>query len=235
MKAKALTVLSLLAFGAIGAGPPREGAEVSLGGGVGEYQFRGGGCGGPVYRYDVKDMQVHATARVRKGDWAGALEVSQERGDIVSSRVEQSAQNLKPPLANGTLRRHTLAVLRGGYHWKYVGGEIGPGIYQNADRKMAFVPSAELWAGVPDVVYAYGVFFTGPWSSIAKIPIGLGLGYDHRSFNLKAGVLGQALTLDAQARVTDGLRLGADIRLGTTDDTPGWSAGLSATYTLGQK
>lgn len=222
----AATVI-LLALGVVGAGPPREGLEIDASAGYGEYKFTTG-CGEAHYRYRVEEVPLHLGVRARSGPWAGAAEVGQSRGRIASATLIPPDPTGGPPLKQRNL---TLAALRGGYHGRFGGLELGGGVFidsKEKEKQPSLVPSGTAWLGVEDIAYVWANFLAGSWTG-QSIPVGLGIGHSGKLGHVEAGVLGESLMLDATALINDSFSLGAGGRYSVGEE-PGWNAVLHLTF-----
>lgn len=170
------------------AAPPDDGLTVGGAAGYGQYSYSSGGCGAPVYRNEADDLRAHARAQVhsREDHWSVSLEGSYGQGEVTASELVDEGNAMTPPDEDpeqiGATKRSYAAALRGGAHWRYGGAEVGPLVYggnlftgEQEGVDMNFLFSASAWVGVPEYVYAWSTFFSGPVSpTLAPIMLGLG-------------------------------------------------------------
>lgn len=191
----------------LAAGPGEPGTEVGFGlGGQHFTQTRHyGGCSGMRYRYDLAGPV--AQGALRHG-WESGVTLSAEATAapqvVVDRQLEDWGSELVPSdlvtRGVGAWEPNLLLSARLGWHWDYLGGEVGPGLWWNSDQpqvghsQVQLLPSASLWLGLPEYVYVYGGTLRGTTlGSTTVLDVGLG----HRSAALRAE-LGRAVTLQSR-------------------------------------
>ncbi len=152
-------VLAFLGLNLSAAGPPPEGATIETQLGVGRLGFQEGGCDGPYRRYQATALVAHVQATGRgEAGLTGVAEVTAAPAVITSAKNDADYAG-DASYHVGDLRGSFAMAARVGYHHpRYFGGELGVALLDYGDDPL---PSAQVWAGVPRYVYAYGSLVTG--------------------------------------------------------------------------
>lgn len=197
----------------VAAGPAEPGTEV--GGGAGGQRYAEQrvypGCGGVRYRYELAGPLGHAAARhtwesgVTAAADATLAPVQVVERELLDWGTALVPSDLAVPAA-GSWEPGLLGSARLGWHGRYLGAELGPGLWWHG-QEVQVLPGATAWVGVPRVVYAYGGMLRGGTLGPTRV---LDLGLGHRG-DLARVELGR----------TAGLQ-------------PGWSWVLRAAFPLGQ-
>ena len=202
-------VVALLVCGVCANGPPPDGTEGTVGAGQGRFSF--GSCG---TRYFYKESVVHAG--VRTGNGTGFSRA------VDASLFQQELVRTEPPGSEGQPEREAGGVLavRFGYHWRYGGGEIGPGMWvmlpDDDVTQIVPLPSANVWTGRRDV-YLWAKLIDGAFSN-ADPAIGAGLGGEIAGVRMRGGIGLNGPTAEASVAVNEKTRLGADVCYASVDD-----------------
>jgi len=202
-------VVALLVCGVCANGPPPDGTEGTLGAGQGRFSF--GSCG---TKYFYRESVVHAG--VRAGNGTGFSQ------SLDGSLYEQELVRTEPPNSTGQPEREAggLLAVRFGYHGRYVGGEIGPGMWvmlpDDALTQIVPVPSANVWAGTRNI-YGWAKLLDGAFSN-ADPAIGVGLGGEIFGARIRAGIGLNGPVAEASVPVNEKTRLGADVCYASVDD-----------------
>lgn len=140
--ARSIAFATVLAAGAVG--PVPEGLEVDATATYSRYQIHHG-CGLPPE--NVTEPGGHFLARYgHESGLAGSAEVSLAAATVDGQRK----------------KTQDLTALRGGYHWRYGGGEAGVGCTLRDTSFVFCVPSLGLWGGVPEIATLRLGFMSGP-------------------------------------------------------------------------
>jgi hypothetical protein len=203
-------LLCVLSINLCAAVPPRDGVEVRGSAGAASYSYTSGagGCYGPIYRNEADDMKAHARvgAYSERDHWSVVAEGSVSRSVVTSTSLIKSGETPEDPadIQAGRTRRAFTGVLRLGFHDRYAGAELGPGLYSSAitepdgeknETRVAF--SGSIWAGDPELAYVWFSCFEGP-SSASLMPISFGIGHASDWLRVTAGVAPLQLQLTGQ-------------------------------------
>jgi hypothetical protein len=183
---------SLFALGFVvsvcAAAPPRVGTQGQVGLGYGAYDFASGGCDDPRFRHHVREAPAHVaiTHRAESGltlDAEGAVSL----GDVRTAVLDDTTRVGAPRFAPGD--RHDLGylALRAGYTGRYAGVTAGAGVFFESREDSFAMFSGHVWAGVPDVVYAWGDLLSGPVTG-NRMPLAAGLGHARERWAAEVGV-----------------------------------------------
>jgi hypothetical protein len=196
--ARVSLLLTALSAWLCASAPPERGGELRAGAGYGNYSYTSGGCGGPVYRNEANDLRAHARASYYADSGARVVvEGSANRSRVhATEKIEEGEPDVEPAVEDFHLGRVSFgwnAAARVGWHGNYFGAEAGVAVFStsvtapnNNEHEIALLPSATLWAGHPEYVYAWASFMEGPISP-SFIPIAAGLGHTQKNFRARLG------------------------------------------------
>ena len=214
----------LLSVFLVAASPPPEGLEtdIALGGeraSVLEGRAADDGETAWVYRYIAASAHVHVRHRADNGlTWGGQFDLMPafiSAADTLQ-RVEADGIYTPPRYERGDRTVHGVLAGRVGWHGEYVGIEGGfalpgrPGLW---DSPVWLQPTGMVWAGDPDLVYAWARYLYGPTSLSTPLagPVA-GLGHSGPILRILAGVDPSLGWLgEAAVAVSPGIRMGAQV------------------------
>jgi hypothetical protein len=217
------------------AGPaPR--TEVGVAGGGGEYAYVPA-CSSTLHRASFWEAQAYL--RHRRGGLSLSLESAhvqaQETVETPPPPGPDGAPSNAPPEITRRSAPSFLAVGRVGYHFRYGGGEVGPAltIFDTAIKHTGVLPAVRLWAGKPDVVYAWASLLAEETATASRV-IGVGVGHAGERLRLSLGVGGGGGERgtawgDGLFRLPDGPWVGAGLQIGPGRER-NWGAGVRAAF-----
>jgi|SaaInlStandDraft_3_1057020.scaffolds.fasta_scaffold68663_1 hypothetical protein len=217
-------VLALTTAPLVAAAPPPEGLEtdIALGGervAVLEGTASDDGETAWMYRYVGAVAHAQVRSRAKSGlTWGGQVDLMPA---FVSSadaleRIEAAEAYTPPRYERGDITLHGMAAARIGWHAANFGVEGGvalpgrPGLW---DSPVWVQPTGMVWAGEPDIVYAWARYLYGP-TSLSTPTAGpmAGLGHNSAKLRLIAGVDPNLGWLgEAAFEVSTGIKMGAQV------------------------
>jgi hypothetical protein len=172
MEARPLLLLPLVPLLLAAARPAPLGTETEAGFGVSQSQFDTLATT-PVYRQGTTGLTGHLQARHRLPSgftFSGQLDAELALVTTDRQMTAASAEDWTPPQYGvGELTTFGGAGLRAGWHGKYIGAEVGGGLYRHNAIDFGLRPSAEIWMGLPQVAYLWAGGGTGPMAASAAL------------------------------------------------------------------
>ena len=227
-------IASAVLLGVLSVGPPDEGVNVTGQGGGGRYQYRYSGCEHvDPHVYGANTAQAYGALNVRQDHFAISVEGTVQPGRVTRASCEQPCNDPAPDLGHDV--QVSMGAARAGGQWAYGGFELGiaGGSHAPGGTERPFpagpLPSASLWAGVPDAAFAWATLAAGAG------PPGIFLGIGHRDedFGVAAGIGGDfiqhegpSLAITGDWKVHPQLWPGIDVRY---HDGQQWTAAVRLT------
>ncbi len=178
------------AFLLCGAGAPPEGTSVDLAAGASAYEIRRGGCGAPLYRYDIVEPAVHAAVHHRgPRGWTVSGAATVAPGVVTRSNLEQAGDAPSDPedvYAVGEVIPSADVALTGGWHGTWAGIEGGAG-FVLLEGTPFLLPVGTVWIGQPRIFYAWLDAFTGPFTGYLAHDMAAGLGTRQAGWRARLG------------------------------------------------
>jgi hypothetical protein len=222
------------------AAPPREGVELGGSAGLGAYDFASGGCNSPRYTHRAREVPVHAVVTYRRqSGFTLEGETAWSLAEVRTAVLDDTAAGA-PQFAVGERRNMGYTTIRAGATGRFAGFSLGPLLLLESKQDAHAVLSANLWFGVPSVLYVWGDFLSGPLSG-NRLAAGVGLGHAGDRVALEIGIApaesaarnqGNRLAASASmdAWITQRLSVGL---VGSAASSDSWTAMARMRFRLG--